>query len=387
MKKSEFPDAFQKVRETDGVLDIDDQFEKVTMILRHKDVRKCAHYYQSFKSGVQPGRIVVPSEEKIREIRQIPLELDPPLHTQYRSEMEAWFRRPLQEDYELKLTQITSDLVDEILDKAVLEVVEEFALKLQSQALTLLLNVPIEEAEIWISWGTHVFRSEDNPLDAEKAEILYHYIDEQIEKVLHHPGDDLYSVLLRSQFEGRKFTKEEVKGTMILTFAGGRDTIINAVTNIIVYFGDHPESLEKIREDPDIIGKAVEEFIRYFSPLTHLGRVVDVETNVCEYDLHNDDKVSLCWASANRDSNVFKNPNEVILDRKMNPHVGFGFSHHKCLGATHARQLLKILIKVLVEKVHSIQLLESEENIETWGKIKRKVGFHQVNAKFNSIKN
>ncbi|MEM7379821.1 MAG: cytochrome P450, partial [Bacteroidota bacterium] len=353
------------------------------MVLRHKDVRKSAHNWKTFQSAAKPGRIVVPSEVNIRETRQIPFELDPPKHGLYRAVVEAWFKRPLDLEYEKALTKQISELVDQALQKETLEVVEEFALPLQSRALTLLLNIPYEESETWISWGTHVFRSEDTALDGDKANILYDYIDKQIDLAIEQPGEDLYSVLLASEVEGRKLTREEVKGVMVLTFAGGRDTVINAVTNSIAYFGAHPESLKRIKKEPEIIGKAVEELIRYFAPLTQMGRVVTEDTLVCEHAAKADTRISLCWASANRDSNVFENPNEIVLDRKMNPHVSFGFSHHKCLGATHARQIMKILLRTLAEKTAGIEILDYKENIEDLGEFKRKVGYDNIRVKFH----
>lgn len=386
MKKSALPDPFEKARLEKGLGDLNDQNDPVKMILRHKDVRKTAHNYKTFQSAAQPGRIVIPSEVNIRKTRQIPFELDPPVHGAYRALVEPWFKRPLQVEYTEKLKAQISALVDEALQKDTFEVIEEFALMLQSRALTLLLNIPFEEAETWISWGTHVFRSEDTVLDADKANILYDYIDGQIETAIENPGEDLYSVLLASEVEGKKLTKEEIKGVMVLTFAGGRDTIINAVTNAIAYLSEHPESLERFRKEPEIIGKAVEEMIRYFSPLTQMGRVVTEDTQVCEHAMKADSKVSLCWASANRDAAVFENPNEIVIDRKINPHVGFGFSHHNCLGASHARQIMKVLLGTLAEKVGSIAVFDYKENIEDLEEFQRKVGYDHIYVKFNPIK-
>ena len=385
MKKSEFPDPFEKARLDKGYGKMKDQDDPVTMLLRHKDVRKTAHNYKTFQSGAQPGRIVVPSEVNIRDTRQIPFEVDPPVHGEYRAIVEPWLKRPLQPEYQEKLSVQISNLVDEIINNGTVEVVNGFALPLQSRALTLLLNTPFSEAETWISWGTHVFRSEGEALDGDKANILYNYIDDQIERAVKEPGDDMYSVLLSSDFQGRKLTREEVKGVMVLTFAGGRDTVINAVTNSISYLAEHPESLERFRKEPEIIGKAVEEFIRYFSPLTQMGRVVTEDTQVCEHAIKADSRISLCWASANRDASVFENPNEIVLDRKINPHVGFGFSHHNCLGATHARQILKILLSTLAEKVANIEIVDGKENIEDLDEFKRKVGFDQINVKFKKL--
>ena len=386
MDKSELPDPFEQARLTKGYGEMNDQDDPVMMLLKLKDVRKCAHNFKTFTSAATPGRIVVPSEVNIRDTRQIPFEVDPPLHGEYRAIVEPWFRRPLQPEYQAELSKQMNAMVDEVLTKDSVEVVEDFSLPIQSRALTLLLNIPYGEAEKWISWGTHVFRSEDTALDGSKAAILYDYIDAEIDRAIEQPGDDLYSLLLASDFQGRKLTKEEVKGVMILTFAGGRDTVINAITNSIAYFAEHPQSLLRLHNEPEIIGKAIEEFVRYFSPLTHMGRVVTEDTEICSHAVKADTRISLCWASANRDAAVFENPNEVVLDRGVNPHVGFGFSHHNCLGATHARQILKTLVTVLAEKVQSIDIINCKENIETWGEFNRKVGYDSITVKFNAHK-
>ncbi|AUP80508.1 cytochrome P450 [Flavivirga eckloniae] len=383
MKKSALPDPFEEARVNKGYGEMDDQNDPVTMILGLKDVRKCAHNWKTFQSGAEPGRIVIPSEVNIRDTRQIPFEVDPPEHKDFRALVDPWFKRPLEADYSATLTQQINDIVDEMLTKDSIEVVEGFSLRLQSRALTLLLNIPYEESETWISWGTHVFRSEGEALDGDKANILYDYIDEKITKAIENPGDDLYSMLLAATVNGKKLTREEVKGVMILTFAGGRDTVINAITNSIAYLAEHPESLNRLLNEPEITGRAVEELIRYFSPLTQMGRVVTEDTQVCEHAIKEDSRISLCWASANRDAKVFENPNDVVLDRKINPHVAFGFSHHNCLGATHARQIMNILLKTLAKKVKSIDIIDYKENIEELGEFNRKVGYNSLTVKFN----
>ncbi|MDV7185944.1 cytochrome P450 [Lutibacter sp. TH_r2] len=383
MKNSKISDPFEKERLEKGYGEMDDQNDPVTMVLRHKDVRRCAHNHKTFQSGAEPGRIVVPSEVNIRDIRQIPFEVDPPQHGAYRAVVEDWFKRPLEEEYTEQLEQIIGDVVDEALTKDSVEMIKDFSLVLQSRALTLLFNVPFSESETWISWGTHVFRSEETALDASKATILYDYIDEQLDYYEKNLGEDFYSTLLKAEVNGEKLTREEIKGVVILTFAGGRDTVINAVTNSIAYFAENPKSLEQIKNEPQILNFAIEELVRYFSPLTHMGRVATEDTQVCEHAVKADTRISLNWASANRDETVFENANEVVLDRKMNPHVAFGFGTHNCLGATHARQILKVLIQTLIKKVNSIEILEADENIETLGDLKRKVGFNSIKMKFN----
>lgn len=384
MKKSKIKDPFEKARLEKGYGEMNDQDDPVVMVFGHKDVRRCAHNWKTFQSAAEPGRIVIPSEVNIRDTRQIPFELDPPMHGAYRAVVEPWFKRPLEKDYEAALTKMINEVVDEALNKKAVEVIREFSLVLQSRALTLLFNVPFSESETWISWGTHVFRSEETALDANKANVLYDYIDKQIENSKKNPGEDFYSVLLEAEVDGKKLTKEEIEGVLILTFAGGRDTVINAVTNSIAYFAEHPESLEKLRKEPELINFAIEELIRYFSPLTQMGRVATEDTQVCGHAVKADSRISLCWASANRDASVFEDANEVVLDRKINPHVAFGFGTHNCLGATHARQIMKVLIRTLISKVQSIDILDYKENIEDLGEFKRKVGYDKISVNFNS---
>ena len=384
MKAGHFPDAFAAVREKDGVAQLEDQNDPVQMVLRLKDLRRCAHDWKTFQSAAQPGRIVVPSEVNIRDDRQIPFELDPPEHTAFRALVEPWFKRPGQPAYQEALLQIIESAVDTVAGKQDFDVVLDFALPIQSKALTVLLNVPMAEAATWISWGTHVFRSEGDPLDGDKAQVLYRYIDAAITKAAAQPGDDMYSVLLASEYDGRKLTHEEVKGIMILTFAGGRDTVINAITNTMAYLADNPSHLEQVKNHPEIISHAVEELMRYFSPLTQMGRVATNNAEVCGHAVKADTRISLCWASANRDAAVFDNPNEVVLDRKVNPHVAFGFGIHNCLGATHARQLLKTLLSLISRKISAITVLEADENIEPLDGINRKVGYHKLVAQLHS---
>ncbi|MEM6700525.1 MAG: cytochrome P450, partial [Bacteroidota bacterium] len=174
MKKSEFPDPFEKIRKEKGLGYMNDQDDPVQMVLRFRDLRKYAHDWKTFSSERgEVGRVVVPSEVPIRDTRQIPFEVDPPKHTEYRKLVADWFRRPMQAEYQAKLKKIIDEMVDTVLDGKEIDIVNDFALPIQSRALTVLLNTEYEESDVWIGWGTHVFRSEGEALDADKAAFLY----------------------------------------------------------------------------------------------------------------------------------------------------------------------------------------------------------------------
>ena len=160
-----------------------------------------------------------------------------------------------------------------------------------------------------------------------------------------------------------------------LTFAGGRDTIIHTVACVIHHLATHPADLEFLREDRGRIIHASEEFFRVFMPLTHIGRVCPVETEVHGVKVEAGHRVSLGWASANFDEQVFESPGEIRLDRKPNPHVSFGFGTHLCLGAAHSRTVLRALLAVCCDEVRSIQVLESRNRVEHAAAYDRHLGF------------
>jgi len=167
-----------------------------------------------------------------------------------------------------------------------------------------------------------------------------------------------------------------------LTFAGGRDTVIQSISSALGYLAQNPKALEFLRDDPGRIVHAGEEFFRLITPLTHIGRVCPVETDVHGVTVKPGGRVSLCWASANQDEAVFDAPHEVRLDRKPNPHLAFGFGPHLCVGAGHARLLLRTLLEKCAERVGTITLSDAVEHIEDETRYWRAVGYDSLTAKF-----
>jgi cytochrome P450 len=375
-------DPFQKPRRDDGVLRCDFQGESVPMILRHADVRSAAKDWKTFSSDA-PFRIPIPSEEEMRTIRQLPIEVDPPDHTDYRKIVEPFFKRAKDAGVIAKVEALIDRLICDALGGGPVEVVRQFALPIQSHALTYLLNVPEAEAETWIAWGTHVFR--DVGAGEKKGAALEDYLERQLDRAAKNPGEDFFSALNQATFRDRPLTHEEMLGFANLTFAGGRDTVINTITSIIGYIGDHPKVLTFLRENPKRIVNAGEEFFRTISPLTHIGRVCPVTTDVHGQTVEPNGRASLCWASANYDEAAFESPEEVRLDRKPNPHLAFGSGAHLCLGAAHARLLTRTLLAKLCERVGSIEMLEAEELIEHEAEYSRPVGYHSLSVQIHPI--
>jgi cytochrome P450 len=365
------PDPFKAARTQQGKLVCPFNHEQIPMILRHADVRAAAKDWPTFSSDA-PCRVPIPSEEDVRTMRQLPIETDPPDHTEYRELVEPFFRRPKDPVMVGQVEALVARLVDTALARDSIEIVREFALPLQSRALTYLLNVPEAKAETWIGWGTHVFHDGDGE---KKGAALERYLQEEFDRAAAQPGDDFFSALTQARFRDRLLTREEMMGFANLTFAGGRDTIIHTVSSVFDHLGRNPAALASLREDPKRIVHACEEFFRVVSPLTQIGRVCPVDTDVLGITVPAGERIGLGWAAANYDEAVFEAPEEVRLDRKPNPHVAFGFGAHLCLGAAHARLLLRTLLQCLTERVDAITVLSAEPNVEKTARYERTIGF------------
>jgi cytochrome P450 len=365
-------DPFIEARRKDGVLPCNFQGEPVPMILRHEEVRKAARDWKTYSSDA-PFRVPIPSEEDVRTMRQLPVETDPPDHTDYRRIVEPFFQRAKDPQMMAQVEALIDGMLQEAMRHDSIEVVREFALPIQSRAMTYLLNVPESEADLWIGWGIHVFRD-----GGSKGMSLEAYLHQQLDRGAAQPGGDFFSALAHATFRGRPLTRKEMMGFGNLTFAGGRDTVIHTLSSVLGYLAGHPEALEFLRQDPSRVVHATEEFFRVVTPLTHIGRVCPVESQVEGMTVPAGGRVSLCWASANQDEAVFENPSEVRLDRKPNPHMAFGFGAHLCLGAAHARLLVRTLLLKCIDRVSQITVLSAQERVEREQAYQRVMGYESL---------
>lgn len=373
-------DPFKPARESDGFMSVRADDQDLTMLLKLKDVRKAAKDWKSFSSD-HPLRGSIHSEAEFRSVRQLPLETDPPEHTDYRALVEPLFRRPMEADYIQDMEELVSAHLADAIEKKEVEVVKDFALPLQSHALTRLFGLPASEADEWISWGIHVFYDSDRGV--EDGHFLERYSARKFAEAEKNPGDDFFSHLNHIEYRGRKLTFEEKQGFANVALSGGRDTVIKTIVTILIYVAENPDTLDFLREDPQRILTATEEFIRYISPLSTIARSCPHAVKVGDREIPAGGRVALCWPSANRDREVFKDPDKVILDRSPNPHVGFGFGPHSCLGAQHARLIIRSLLKSLCHQVDSLEVLSVVPNMEVESSFKLLSGYKSVHVRFS----
>ena len=374
-------DPFRDAREKDGVMQCPFKGEMITMMLRHEDVRRAAADWKQFSSDA-PFRVPIPSEETMRSVRQLPIELDPPDHREFRKLTEPFFLRAKKPEVIAAVKSMIESVVESLATGDSFEAVSELALPIQSRAFTWLLNMPQSEAEIWIQWGIHVFQPQEG--EEKPGGSLEAYLNEQFDRAAANPGEDFFSTLTQIEFRGRKLTRDECLGFANLAFAGGRDTIIHTITSIIAWLGQNPAGLEYLREDTKRIVLASEEFFRVFMPLTQIGRVCPEGADVHGVKVLPGERVGLCWVSANHDGSVFENAQDVVLDRRPNPHVAFGYRDHLCQGAAHARLVVRSLLEVLCNKGLAIEVIDSVRHVEEAEKFTRAVGYETLKISFRA---
>ena len=369
-------DVFEKARSSSEVSVIDILNEEIPILLTYSDVRSAAKNWRVFSSDA-PYKVPIPSEEKERRFRQLPIETDPPKHHLYRQIIEPIFRKPADKQYVRQIRDLTVELIGECLKRNKVDVVREFALPFQSRALSYLLCVPEKEADVWISWGTHVFK--DGEDSASKGAALETYIRDAFDRAEDWADQsNFFTHLNVAQIEGRALSEVEKMGLANLVFAGGRDTVINMISFIVRYFAERRSRLSMMKYQDRLINLAVEELVRFVSPLTHIGRVCSQQTRVGGQSIGKGERVSLCWAAANFDKGIFDEPHRIKLDRVPNPHVAFGSAHHRCLGALQARVIMRELIRGLAELTSKIVVLEDVPNIECIGNFRRRVGYERL---------
>lgn len=371
------PDPFREVRRQDGVLVNDFQGKPIPILLRHEDVRKAAKDWETFSSDA-PFKIPIPTEEDVRTVRQLPLEIDPPAQQEYRSIVEPFFNRAKLPEVIAQIEGLVEAQVQATLARDQIEIVREFAIPVQSRGLAYLLNVPQAEAEIWIGWGMHVFREGNG---TSKGAAMEAYANGLLDRGAASGGDDFFSALTRATFQGRPLTRKEMLGFCSIVFAGGRDTIINSISGIIGHLAEHREDFEFLRADPRRIVGASEEFFRVLSPSTHLTRLCTRDVEIHGVKVEAGQFVSLNFAAANYDPQAFSDPETVKLDRRPNPHVAFGFGPHLCLGAPHARLIVRSLLKVLCERVERIEILAARDRYETEATYQRRVAYEALEVR------
>jgi cytochrome P450 family 142 subfamily A polypeptide 1 len=198
------------------------------------------------------------------------------------------------------------------------------------------------------------------------------------------PADDVMTVWMEAEGAG-VLTGDQVLSEGLLLVDGGAETTRTVITGALLALIEHPDQHRRLLEEPELLPVAVEEFIRWVTPILNMRRTATRDAEVAGTPVQEGDELLLMYASANRDEAVFDEPHRFDVGRQPNPHVAFGFGTHLCLGAAHARLIVRTLLKLLSERVDRIEILQMERNQPSVSEYLRQVGFRNLTVRFQQI--
>jgi cytochrome P450 len=315
------------------------------LLTRYEDVTRATLDYESFTSSVVGVTIIPPSQP--RAYPQIPIELDPPEHTRYRGLVSALFSRSRVEAMRPELEALATRLLEPIAERGGGDAISEFAVPMSLGALARFMNLPDTDKEKWYGWVERMFaKALSDPEDQRTAvREIEAYLDGLIEERRREPRDDFIGMLLEAEIEGQRLTDAEVRGFGILMLIAGHETTSGAIGLSLLHLAQNPEQRRQLFGDRSLIPSAINELLRFHSPVQIFGRNAARDLQLYGERIPAGDVVALGYGAANRDPREFPDPDRCILDRRPNRHVAFGHGHHLCLGANLARLELSIVLE------------------------------------------
>jgi len=299
---------------------------------------------------------------------QTMLTSDPPQHTRLRGLVNKAFTPRRVEALRVHIQEIVDGLLDAVRDKRELDVIWDLGYPLPVIVIAELLGVPAEHREQFKHWSDGIVGTLGAPFASpevqqramESAIGLAGYFRDVIDERRRAPKDDLISALIAAEEQGQALSEEELLATLVLLLVAGNETTTNLIGNGTLALLRHPDQLERLRNDPSIAESAVEELLRYDSPVQATGRVAMEDVEVGGTVVQEGQVAFLLLGAANRDPAVFAEPDRLDLTRQDNRHVAFGYGIHFCLGAPLARVEAQVALPSLLRRFPDLRLAAEE---------------------------
>jgi cytochrome P450 len=296
----------------------------------------------------------------------IPLQIDPPEHAKYRRILDPLFTPREMARREPQVTALVNEMIDRFADRGSCDFHEEFAVPLPCTVFLQLLGLPLEDLDKFLEWKDGVIRPEGSTgyddrhdASAKVAEQIYEYFDRAIDDHIARPRDDVLSAMIATHFKedgGAALSREELLDICFLFLIAGLDTVTDSLDCFFVYLARHPEHRHQLVEQPDILPHAIEELLRWETPVPGVARVAmqDVEVGGCP--ISKGERVSPLLGAANTDPAEFADPERVDFSRSPNRHRAFGGGPHRCLGSHLARMELRVALREFHRRIPDYEI-------------------------------
>lgn len=283
-----------------------------------------------------------------------PIEADPPLHRQYRMPLLDRFGPKAVANQEAYYRTVVRRAIDGFAESGEAEVISQLLKPMTGYITSDLLGCPEQDMPTLSHLAARIMANEDDRYEVLAA--VFEYFGALHDQRTANPVDDIPSLLISLDVDGSPLTREQFIACMATLFVGGLDTTVGAGAHILEWLARRPEKMAWLRVQPDRIPTAVEEFLRYFTPLPALRRVATRDCVFGGHEIAEGETVLLHWMAANHDPEEFESPAECLLERTPNRHLAFGAGIHRCLGSSIARQELRVLLEELLEHPGSWEL-------------------------------
>lgn len=289
-------------------------------------------------------------------------------HRRLRRLVTKAFTPRIVEQLRPRIQEIADDLIDRVEERGSMELVDDFAFPLPITVIAELLGIPVEDRQRFREWSSNVvmpaLTPEDRELARRRSDEFIEYLDDLFAQRRARPTDDLVSALVRAEDGGDTLSANELSSMVVLLIVAGHETTVSLLTAAVHTLLTHPEQLAALRADGSVMASAVEELLRFDSPVERtITRWVAADTELGGQTLRRGDLVIAVVGSANRDSRQFPNADTLDLTRADNKHVGFGRGAHYCLGAPLARLETEIALETLLRRLPGLRLEIAEEDL------------------------
>ncbi len=286
----------------------------------------------------------------------IPLQIDPPDQRKYRKLLDPIFSPRKMTAMDESVSALVNQLIDQFIDRGEVDFAKEFSVPFPSQVFLTLLGLPPDELDTFLTMKDGIIRpdhvtgkrygsKEATEYQQKVADSVYDYFNKVLDQREVERKDDLLSVFLDAEMEGDSLTREDILDICFLFLIAGLDTVTATLDCMFSFLAQHPEQRQQLVDDPSLIPNAIEEMLRWETPVMGIARVAvqDTELNGCPIGAG--DQIMIMIGSANTDEAEFPDADVVRFDREVNRHLAFGGGIHRCLGSHLARMELRVALR------------------------------------------
>ncbi|HEX7734859.1 MAG TPA: cytochrome P450 [Ktedonobacteraceae bacterium] len=368
-----FP-AYAQVRTGDPVYPMKTDGGRTTwLITRYEDalaILKDQRFLKDHRRLLTPEQLAQMQGNVYNMLNTHMLSFDPPDHTRLRSLVNLSFTPRLVEQWRERIQEIANELIDamELQGERELDLIDAFAFPLPIIVITEMLGVPTEDRDNFREWSNALLDAVGHPerfqQDREKIFGFVGYLTNLIEVKRQQPGDDLIGRLLVAEENGDRLNELELLSMVFLLLVAGHETTVNLLGNSVLALLQNPAQKQLLQANPDLIKGAIEEFLRFRSPVAiATNRWVGEDLEFGGKQMRRGDTVLVGLAAANHDQEEFARADELDITRKENRHLAFGMGIHYCLGAPLARLEGQVAINTLLKRLPNLRLAVPAEDL------------------------